>query len=175
MSDLKRLLASLPREGRVEWIGLRPRYRGEVVARQRVEAVADHGLEGDHSAARPGGKRQVTLIQAEHLPAVSALLGGTATAPELLRRNILVSGINLLALAHRRFRVGEALLEGTGYCHPCRRMEENLGSGGFNAMRGHGGITARVIAGGTIEVGSPVRAVPGGEPAQAELDLFDEE
>lgn len=103
------------------------------------------------------GKRQVTLLQAEHLPVIAALAGLEAVTPELLRRNLLVSGISLLALKDRRFWVGEVLLEGTGECHPCSRMEENLGPGGYNAVRGHGGLTARVITGGRVRVGDVVR------------------
>jgi len=76
--------------------------------------------------------------------------------PERLRRNLAVSGIKLFSLRARRFRIGDALLEGTGLCPPCSRMELELGHGGFNAMRGHGGITARVLLGGTVSVGSPL-------------------
>ena len=55
-----------------------------------------------------------------------------------------------------RLRIGDVLLEGTGVCAPCSRMEENLGSGGFHAMRGHGGITAAVIEPGELKVGQTV-------------------
>ena len=78
--------------------------------------------------------------------------------PSLTRRNIVVSGINLLALKERQFIIGaDVILETTGLCHPCSRMEENLGAGGYNAMRGHGGITAKVIQGGTIQAGDPIK------------------
>ncbi|MEC8184118.1 MAG: MOSC domain-containing protein [SAR324 cluster bacterium] len=68
-----------------------------------------------------------------------------------------VSGINLLSLKHQSFQIGEAVLQTTGICAPCSRMEENLGPGGYNAMRGHGGITAKVLQAGEIQIGDPVR------------------
>jgi MOSC domain-containing protein YiiM len=103
----------------------------------------------------------VTLVQAEHLQVVAALLGLEALDPTLLRRNLVVSGVNLLALRGRQFRVGDVLLEGTTPCHPCSRMEENLGHGGYAAMRGHGGINARVLRGGMLRVGEAGEPLPG--------------
>ena len=70
------------------------------------------------------------------------------------------------SLQDRRFRIGETVLEHTGPCHPCSRMEENFGPGGYNAMRGHGGITARVVEGGTIHVGDAVEKMPLGEAVE---------
>jgi MOSC domain-containing protein YiiM len=150
------LLATLPQVGRVAWIGLRPGLRVPVRLVDAVEAIRDRGLAGDRYAH--GGRRQVTLIQAEHLVAVAAFVGVAALDPACLRRNVVVAGLNLLALKGRRFRVGGALLEATGPCEPCSRMEEVLGPGGYNAMRGHGGITASVVAGGPIRVGDAVAA-----------------
>ena len=68
----------------------------------------------------------------------------------------MVRGINLLTLKGKTFRIGAALLQYTGECHPCSRMEENLGSGGYNAMRGHGGITAKILESGVIKTGDEV-------------------
>jgi MOSC domain-containing protein YiiM len=160
-SGLRALMAQFPHAGRVEWIGVRSGHRQAVLPVQALRAVADRGLEGDRrtASARPGGQRQVTLIQHEHLLAVAGALGRDAIDPALLRRNLVVSGLNLLALKDRAFRVGEALLRYTGPCHPCSRMEEVLGPGGYNAMRGHGGITAAVVEGGAIGCGDPVVVV----------------
>ena len=159
-SPLRSLMETFPIEGRLEWIGLRPGRRAPLQSMNHVEVIADHGLAGDHKAQRAGGKRQVTLIQREHLATVAQLLKRAAIDPALLRRNLLVSGLNLLALRGERFRIGAVLFEGTGPCEPCSRMEEVLGAGGYNAMRGHGGITARVLAGGVIVVGDALTYAP---------------
>lgn len=149
----------LPQVGWLEWIGVRPERRAPMQVVEAAELRVDTGLVGDRARS---GKRQVTLVQAEHLPVVAALLGLDALAPEVLRRNLVVSGINLAALVRWRFRIGGALLEGTGPAHPCSRMEEALGPGAWNALRGHGGITARVLKGGVIRVGEPVALVETG-------------
>lgn len=108
------------------------------------------------------GNRAVTLIQSEHLPAIASFLGESQIDPGLLRRNIVVSGINLLALKGNCFRMGTALLQYTGPCHPCSAMETALGVGGYNAVRGHGGITARILESGIIQVGDPVALMGSG-------------
>lgn len=155
---LQQLFDTLPQIGRVEWIGLRP-ARGEAMrAPGEVHAVVDRGLDGDRFAGRGGNPRQVTLIQAEHLAVIAACLQRDRIEPLLLRRNLVVAGLNLLALKDKRFRVGDALFEFSGACHPCSKMETALGAGGYNAMRGHGGITARVLESGTIRIGDSVYA-----------------
>jgi len=157
---VKELLTVIPQVGRLEWIGLRPGHRAPLQVVNSVRAEEGRGLLGDRYAQSPGAKRQVTLLQAEHLPLIAALTGHAALPPEWLRRNLVISGINLLALKDRPFRIGAVLLEGTGLCHPCSRMEEVLGAGGYNVMRGHGGITARVLQGGEIHVRDAVTFSP---------------
>ena len=150
--------------GRLEHIFLRPERRVAVEQANESIAIAGRGLEGDRSLnGTTGGKRQITLIQAEHLHVIAAMLGMASLDPALLRRNLVVSGINLIATRSLfrdepfLLRIGaEVALEITDPCEPCSRMEEVLGYGAYNAMRGHGGMTARIIAGGKIVVGDTV-------------------
>ncbi|UOQ52206.1 MOSC domain-containing protein [Hymenobacter cellulosivorans] len=165
-SKIAQMLATLPQQGRVEWIGIRPVRREPLLSLSEVEVLTDARLQGDHARVKTGGKRQVTLIQHEHLHAVAGFLGREQPVdPGRLRRNLVVSGLNLLALKNRRVQLGEeVILEITGECHPCSRMEEELGPGGYNAMRGHGGLTARIIQGGILRVGDTVRVLPAETP-----------
>ncbi len=147
-------MQNIPQTGKVEWIGVRPEKKIEIKVVEEVNVSQENGLEGDHYSGS-SRNRQVTLIQKEHLDVMASILK-KEIKPALTRRNIVVSGINLLALKDSQFKVGDVLLEMTGLCHPCTRMEKNFGPGGYNAMRGHGGITAKVLAGGRIKVGDNV-------------------
>ena len=153
---MKHLLRSIPQVGKVSWIGLRPDRKTPMKTVEEAEVNLNTGLTGDRFTGASGGDRQVTLIQEEHLKVVESIVG-KEVKPAPLRRNILVSGINLLSLHNQEFQIGEVILQGTGYCYPCSKMEEALGEGGYNAMRGHGGITASVVKAGHIRVGDPVR------------------
>ncbi len=168
-ADLRELTRRFPRAGRIERVLLRPTRGVAAVDVKSAVAIIDRGLEGDRSAvskpsAAGGGRRQVTLIQAEHLPVIAALARLTELDAALLRRNLVVSGLNLLA-ARSLFkdqplilRLGDAvMLEITGPCEPCSKMETAIGDGGYNLMRGHGGVTARVLTGGLLRVGDAVR------------------
>ncbi|MEY3051581.1 MAG: hypothetical protein RLY31_1366 [Bacteroidota bacterium] len=138
--------------GKVEKIAVRTGRKAAMRVLEAVRLDPVEGLVGDHYAGK-SGSRQVTLLQAEHLPVVATLMGKDRIDPLLTRRNMVVSGINLLSLEGRTFRLGGAVLEMTGLCVPCERMEENLGVGGYDAMLGHGGITARIRQGGMVSVG----------------------
>lgn len=146
--------------GRVEWIGLRPRRREPLQAVSETVALAELGLKGDHRTGKtPGSGRQVTLISREFIAQIELFTGLEGIDPATLRRNIVVSGINLNALRRQRFRVGDALFEATQLCHPCARMEEALGAGGVAAMLGHGGLCAKIIEGGAVRLGDTITAV----------------
>ncbi|MFO7855230.1 MAG: MOSC domain-containing protein [Paracoccaceae bacterium] len=148
------LIARHAGPGKIEAILVRPARRARPEPRAAAGLTVS-GLDGDR--ARPG-KRALTLIQAEHLPAIRALARAPSADFPDLRRNLVVSGLNLAALRGRTLALGpEARIRVTGVCAPCSRMEEALGPGGYAAMRGHGGVTAEVLTPGPIALGDPVR------------------
>ena len=149
-------------QGRVEAIVVRGAPRDPARHVQQTLALAGIGLADDRLGKRGEAElstRQVTLIQQEHLPLIAAFARSGPIDPAGLRRNLVVSGINLLSLKNATLRVGEALIQIVGPCQPCSRMEEVIGPGGYAAMRGHGGMTARILEGGVIGIGATVSVV----------------
>lgn len=161
MMTIKSLSQQFPRSGTLVWIGIRPARKQTLLTPENIMADSTQGLIGDRYSGR-SGKRQVTLFQQEHIQAIEAYTS-QVIAPEIFRRNLLIQGINLLSLKGQLFRIGEARLQMTGLCHPCSQMEQALGVGGYNAMRGHGGITARIVSGGLISLGDQLTVIVGTE------------
>lgn len=158
-----RYLENLP-AGELSWIGLRPDRRAEVVEVGSVQAIAGSGLEGDHRFENTlGSGRQVTLISEEYVGQIAHFLSlsgeavvANARLARLLRRNLVIKGMNLEALRYQQFSIGGAIFEAGAICHPCLRMEELLGKGGIAAMVGHGGLCLKVVQSGKVSVGDAV-------------------
>ena len=156
---IARFTENLP-AGTLEWIGLRPARKEAMQTVEHVIALEGLGLKGDRRChGSPGSARQVTLISAEHLDLIAQFMGRDQVPVELLRRNLLVSGINLYALRHQPFRIGEAEFIATAHCHPCSRMESALGEGAVAAMLGYGGFCAKITKTGLIRTGDKIEKI----------------
>ena len=153
---MARLLDGPMAPGRLGWIGLRPARRASMVVVEAARLAAGQGLVGDRWQGAATGARQVTLVAAEHLAAVAAYLG------------LEFGGARTPAPQPGRVRPEPAGAEGPafpprGRCAGTQRRMPPLfpdggriGPGGYNAVRGHGGITARVLQGGDIRLGDAV-------------------
>lgn len=124
-SSKKRLFSSYIQDlpsGELTWIGLRPERRAEVVEVSSVQAIAGSGLEGDHRFENTlGSGRQVTLISEEYVGQIAHFLSLTresvvanAALARLLRRNLVIKGMNLEALRYQQFSIGGAILRRVG-------------------------------------------------------------
>ena len=142
----------------------------------QANAVAGTGLEGDRAGRYSGSKRQVTLIQSEYLAVVQSFLPAVDVTPANLRRNLVISGINLNALVKQVVVIGDVQMEITGLCHPCKKLEQQLGLGVFNALRGHGGLTAKILSSGPICIGDALEVrlqkIPGQEQQGSQAKLL---
>ena len=156
-----RYIQDLP-PGELTWIGLRPERKAEMVEVESVHSRVGSGLVGDHGFENTqGAGRQVTLVSEEYIAQIEHFLELSRSAnlpvhPRLLRRNLVIKGMNLDALRYQQFSIGGAIFEAGAICHPCLRMEELLGKGGIAAMMGHGGLCLKVIQSGTITLGDTV-------------------
>ena len=178
MDSDTRFLEKLRREivpGKLEWIGLRTERRGEIEVVEHAQALVGLGLEGDHRCLKtPGSARQVTIISREYIHQISQQLGMDFIDPVLLRRNLVISGMNMNLLRFQRLQIGNVILETSALCDPCSRMDENLGKGAASAMFGYGGLCAKIIEGGSISVGDVVeRLLPVKSSELGSLNLFD--
>src|ERR1043166_8121054 len=119
MKTIRDLIAPPQVEGRVELIIVRGSSREVARTVAGTVALAGIGLADDRLGQRGEPElstRQVTLIQAEHLAVIAQLARVDQIDPVGLRRNLVISGINLLALKNAKLRVGGALLEIVGPC-----------------------------------------------------------
>ena len=178
MNSDTQFLEKLRREivpGKLEWIGLRTERRGEIKVVESAQALVSLGLEGDHRCLKtPGSARQVTIISREYIHQIAQQLGMDFIDPVLLRRNLVISGMNMNLLRFQRLQIGDVILETSALCDPCSRMDENLGKGAASAMFGYGGLCAKIIQGGQISVGDAVvRMQPTKPPRPHSLNLFD--
>ena len=166
--SLRELSQRFAAEGRIEAILLRSSRRGSVISVAEARAEPGRGLLGDHRAdtvrrGESARRRELTLLQFEHLDTIARWCGIPSLDPSRLRRNLVVSGLNLTAMrspfpdVRLVWSIEDMVrIEITGSCDPCSRMEAELGPGGYNALRGHGGMTARILVGGEIRVGDRV-------------------
>ena len=103
----------------------------------------------------------IPIISREFIEMIARSLGRNTIDPGLLRRNLVISGINLNAIRYQKVKIGEAIFELNAVCHPCSRMNQSLGDGGLVAMMGYGGFCARVIKSGLIQLDDTVTVISG--------------
>jgi MOSC domain-containing protein YiiM len=124
-----------------------------LVSVAEAECVAGSGLKGDRFFKhKPGYKGQITFFSNEVFEALCKNLDIQGKEPSVLRRNVLTRGIDLNALIGKTFAIQGVLFEGTEECRPCYWMDTALAPGAEAALRGRGGLRAKILEGGTLRV-----------------------
>ena len=147
--------------GRLEWIGVRE-DQGDIKSLDSVIAIKGKGLDGDKITLKKSKKRQVTLMQKEHISVILSLAqeddqDKINNIQYYFKRNLLISNYNIHNLKGKLFTIGEAKFLGTGDCKPCKKIENILGKKMLDAMQGMGGITAAVEQSGRIKISDKIK------------------
>jgi MOSC domain-containing protein YiiM len=139
--------------GSVRTIHVGATHGAELQSVESVVAVAGMGLVGDRNY---GTVRNVTIVCDGELSAAAVDLGVNAVPPGATRRNVTVT-LDALPRRHgTKIQLGDVQVEVWRDASPCEVMEESVGPGAREALRGRAGISATVTEGGTIRVGDPV-------------------
>ena len=136
----------------------------ELVPLEVARLEAGHGLVGDRYFDRVGtfSKKleptrdwELTLIEKEEIDRFNAA-AGVSLGPGRFRRNIVTTGVRLNDLVGRRFRVGEAVLEGIRLCEPCAHLGRLIGPAVVKGMVHRAGLRARIVSGASVRPGDLV-------------------
>lgn len=116
-----------------------------------VECVAEKGLVGDRFFAwKEDYKGQVTFFEHEVYERLCEKFQVMGVPPSIFRRNIITKGVDLNTLVGKEFEIQGMRFLGTTECAPCYWMDQAFAVGAEEAMKGHGGLRAKVLSSGVL-------------------------
>lgn len=117
-----------------------------------VECVAGRGIKGDRFFDyRDDYKGQITFFSLEVFDELCRALTVPACSPAMVRRNVIVQGIDLNSLIGQAFEIQGVQFHGTGECKPCYWMDQAIAPGAEKFLTGRGGLRARIMSDGPLQ------------------------
>jgi MOSC domain-containing protein YiiM len=121
---------------------------------QQIECRAGHGIRGDRFFDyRDDYKGQITFFSLEVFERLAERFELADKSAGALRRNVIVSGIDLNDLIGEEFSIQGVRLLGTAHCKPCYWMDQAVAPGAEEFLEGNGGLRAKILTDGAIAVG----------------------
>jgi MOSC domain-containing protein YiiM len=125
-----------------------------LIERERIQCVAGKGLLGDrYFNHREDYKGQITFFSAEVFERLCVHFGIREKPAGVLRRNVIVSGIDLLSLIGREFEIQGVKFRGTQHCAPCEWMDVTFAPGAKEFLKEKGGLRAKILTDGELHLG----------------------
>jgi MOSC domain-containing protein YiiM len=125
-----------------------------IIECQQIHCVAGRGIVGDRFFDhKENFKGQITFFASEVFEKVCDGLGLTGQPPGVARRNVITAGVDLNLLIGEEFVLQEIRFLGVEECRPCYWMDQALAPGAEAALRGRGGLRARILTDGLLRVG----------------------
>lgn len=117
-----------------------------------IQCLAGRGILGDRFLDfKDNYKGQITFFASEVFEEICRLLGVRGKVPGVTRRNVITAGLDLNALVGVEFEIQGVHFEGTAECSPCHWMNEAIAPGAEAALRGRGGLRARILTSGRLQ------------------------
>ena len=132
----------------------RPPGDHSVIEKDEIACVAGRGIPGDRFFDfKPDYKGQITFFSWEVYSELVGRFGVTGKDSSAFRRNVITEGVDLNALIGREFEIQGVQFKGTGECTPCYWMDRAFHPGTERALKGRGGLRARILRSGTLRSG----------------------
>ncbi|MGJ8654488.1 MAG: MOSC domain-containing protein [Opitutaceae bacterium] len=118
-----------------------------------IECLAGRGIVGDrYLDHQEDYKGQITFFDWAVYQRIRDNFNSPELDPEKFRRNVLVEGVDLNTLIGKKFTLQGIEFEGVEECRPCYWMDEAVNPGVHEALKGHGGLRAKILNDGTLRV-----------------------
>jgi MOSC domain-containing protein YiiM len=122
---------------------------------ESIQCVAGKGIVGDRFFGfKEDYKGQVTFFSHEVYERLCAQFQITDLPPSIFRRNIITRGVDLNTLIGQEFEIQGVRFLGTQESTPCYWMNQAFAEGAEEAMKGHGGLRAKILSDGVLKKSS---------------------
>jgi MOSC domain-containing protein YiiM len=129
----------------------RPAGQAPVIEVGEAEAVEGKGLRGDRFFGwKEDYKGQVTFFSEEVYQQLRVELGEREKSVSVFRRNLIVQGVDLMALVGKEFELQGVRFLGMEEARPCYWMDQAFAPGAEEALKGRAGLRAKVLSTGTL-------------------------
>ena len=145
------------------WISSGHDFRGQhpngrlnhgITEKDSINCVAGQGIEGDrYFNHKENFKGQITFFSEQIAQQLEEAINVPGYDRSEMRRNVLISGIDLNSLIGKRFRLGGIEFSGSEECAPCYWMESAVGPGAHEWLKGNGGLRCRIETSGQLTTG----------------------
>ena len=129
----------------------KPAGQTPMVEADLIECVAGSGILGDRFFDhKPDFKGQITFFEIETHRDLCERFHVYDKGPETYRRNVIVEGKDLNEWIGKEFEIQGVRFLGMEEAKPCFWMDEAFSEGAEEALRGKGGLRAKILEGGML-------------------------
>jgi MOSC domain-containing protein YiiM len=145
-----------------------PRGNHPVDSVESIDCVQGLGIKGDrYFNYKEDFKGQITFFDSSLHIEIKEKFHHPDLCPSAFRRNVIVKGLDLNSLIGKEFSINGVRLSGSEECKPCYWMDEAVGKGIEDFLKGRGGLRCRILSNGSLSLGRQMLTVhEGTDPKQ---------